>query len=170
MDDAAQRVDLRGLKLLERCRALRRDDAQRALQRCLVDIDAARAAERHTQDDLVAHRQAWLDRERAIMAASAGRTMAGRHFRQGLDDLEAMADGTVRRQACLGAARTAVGAAETAAQVARAALAATQRRLQQSEAVRARVLTLRDAASEAAAEQEIDDDIALRHRGAQGKR
>jgi len=162
MDDAAQRVDLRGLKLLERCRALRRDDAARALSHRLGEVDAARTAERDAQADLVGHRKAWLAREDAIMAASIGSAITGRHFRKGLDELDEMADGMVLRQGSLSAASAAISVAEASAQAARTHLAAQQRRLQQSGAIGERVLALRAAAAESAAEQELDEDIAMR--------
>ena len=163
MDDAAQRVDLRGLKLLERCRALRRDDAARALSSRLSELDAAQAAERDAQTEIIDHRKAWLAREDAIMAATVGSTLPGRHFRRNCDELDGMADGMVDRQVALSSASAAIGVAEASAQAARIHLAAQQRRLQQSEAIGVRVLTLRDAAVEAAAEQELDEDIAMRY-------
>ena len=170
MDDAAQRAALRGLKLLERCRALRREDAARLLSQRLREIDQARTAEREMQADLVEHRSKWLAREDAMMANSIGAAVPGQRFRAGLDDLDAMADGTIRRLACLGAARAAVGEAAAAAAAARVALAVHQRRLQQTEAMSGRVLTLQNAAAEAAAEQEADDDVALRYGGPRCKR
>ena len=165
MDNAAQHIDLRGLKLLERCRASRRDDAARVLSQRLRELDAAKAAEHEAQDSLVEHRIEWLAREDAMMAASTGSTVPGQYFRTRLNDLDVMADGAIRRLACLSAARASVCDAQTAVQAARAVLAAQQRRLQQGETIGARVLTLQDAAAQADAEQEADDDIAMRYVG-----
>lgn len=170
MDDAAQRAALRGLKLLERCRALRRDDAARALSQRLREADAAKAAEDEARADLVQHRSKWLAREDALMAAYIGGTVPGLRFRAGRDDLDTLADGTIRRLACLGAARAATGEAAAAAEAARIALAARQRRLQQTEALGGRLLVLHDAAAEAAAEQEADDDLAMRYGGLRCRR
>lgn len=165
MDDATKHINLRGLRLLERCRASRRDDAARVLSQRLRELETAGAAECEAQDKLVKHRSKWLAREGAMMAASIGSTVPGQQFRIRLDDLDVMADGAVRRLACLSAARAAVCDAQMAAQVARAVLVSQQRRLQQGQTIGARVLTLRDAAVQADAEQEADDDIAMRYVG-----
>ena len=170
MDDAARRVDLRGLRLLERCRALRRDKAARALAERAAAVEAAEVAERAASEDLADHRAAWLAREDAVMADSVGAAVAGQRFRAALSELDRMADGTVQRQAGLAAAGAAIEDAKAAAEAARVALAAQQRRLQQSEAMGARVRGLRETAAEAEAEQELDDDMAVRHRGAGGAR
>ena len=163
MDGAAERVDLRGLRLLERCRTLRRDDASREVSRCMREIDAAEAAEQAADARLRQHRMTWHAREEAILAAASGSTVAGQRFRSVRHDLDRLADEAIRLQAALKDAAASVQAARTAADAARTRLNDRQRRLQQSEAVRDRVTASRAARAEAVEEQELDDDLALRY-------
>ena len=170
MDNADQRIDLRGLTLLERCRASRHDDAARVLSQRLRELDAAKAAEHEAQNSLVEHRREWMARENAMMAASIGGTVPGQRFRTRLDDLDVMADGVVRQLARLSVARDAVCNAQAASQAARAVLVVRQRRLQQSQTIGARVLTIREAAAQADEERDADDDIAMRYVGSRCRR
>lgn len=163
MDGAVGRVDLRGLRLLERSRALRRDEAQREFARTQDAVVAAAAAEAASQQRLLDHRAAWRAHEEATFAASVGRTVAGRRFRDQRDGLDQLADKAILLAKALDDARSETVDARSRADAARAHLARQQRRLQQSEAVTERVSTQRADAALTAEEQEIEDGIAQRH-------
>lgn len=169
MDGAADRVDLRGLRLLERSRTLRRDDAQGHLARMRDALGTALQDEAQASARLDEHRANWRAREAASLAEMQGRTVGGQRFRDRRDGIEQMADRGILLRQVLDEAGAAVEAARHRMEASRIRLAERQRRLQQNQAITSRVQTMRAAAVEAAEEQELEDDLLQRH-GRAGRR
>ena len=162
MDGAADRVDLRGLGLLARCRTLRRDEAERARAEARRAVDDATTEAREAAERLDAHRSAWRDTEAASFAAMTGHTLDGARFRRTRDTLDAMADRAIRLQDACRAAQESLEAARRTADAARLRFTAEQRRLEQSNTIRDKVTEARAAFASALEEQELDDDLSQR--------
>lgn len=162
MDGAAHCVDLRGLGLLEKCRTLRRDNAERVQAEARRALLKAEAKARAADDRLAAHRAAWREREAVSLASMAGQTLEGARFRRERDMLNTMADAAVRLQKECDAAHAGVAEANAAAAQARTRFATAQRRLQQSTIIRTRVAEGRTVLAAAVEEQELDDDLSQR--------
>ena len=162
MDGATDRVDLRGLDMLARCRTLRRDDATRAENEARRRVELATAEVRAADGRLDAHRLAWREREAASYAGMTGQTLEGRLFRRERDVLEAMADRAVKLQAACQAARVRLTAAEADAAEARRRATLAQRRLDQGNKIRTRVSDARALLATSLEEQELDDEVSMR--------
>lgn len=162
MDGATDRVDLRGLSLLARCRSLRRDDAERAKAAARRAVEAALDTAEAADAQLEAHQRLWRETEATSLAAMAGHTLDGRRFRRMRDTLDAMADRAIALTAACRDARQRVTEAERAEAEARLGFSAAQRRLDQSNSIRDRAQNARVERDGALEEQELDDDLSQR--------
>lgn len=162
MDDAADRIDLRGLGLLARARGLRRDESRQGVGRAQARLSAAEVGVRDGEHRLQAHRAAWQTFDSSSLDAMRTQPVAGERFRDRRTTLERLADQAIRLQAQLEDARLAASEARAALDAAKCELADRQKRLEQTEAVASRVTTRRADAASAAADQELDDEIAQR--------
>ncbi len=114
MDDAACRVNPKPLQALLRIRALREENALRAVQQSIRAIRLAEAREVEATETLVRHNQRRRDRETGLIAQmvsemqTAGRIMSARY------ELEALAEKAVDLAQDKEAARQAIIDAEAA--------------------------------------------------------
>lgn len=162
MDDATDRVDLRGLSLLARCRRLRRDDAERAKAEARRAVEEALAAAEVADARLGAHQRLWHETQAISFASMTGHTLDGSQFRRMRDTLDAMADGAIALTTVRRDARQRVTAAERREAEARLGFSAAQRRLDKSNSIRDRAQNARVEREAALEEQELEDDLSQR--------
>ena len=166
MDGAASRVELRGLRLLRRCRELRSEADAREVARRRRDAELAAAEAGRALANLQTHRDAWRAQERALMKADPESAIPAWQLVDRRRHLERLADEAVRLADTHEAAEAASARAAGVLDSARALLAARHRETcKAAEAVgraERRVRRSAVAAELREAEDETADRVAIR--------
>lgn len=127
MDGAAGRVKLRGLRLLQRCRELRGEDAAREAARRRAEAEQAEADADRARAALRAHVASWRAQERELMQAAPGAALPVSQLAGRRRHLERLADEAVRLVEALDGAEELAAQAAAALDAARAILATRRR-------------------------------------------
>lgn len=162
MDGAADRVDLRGLRLLEQARSRRRDEARDALGRAQAAARAAAAAVLDAERALDTHEASWRSFETGSLDAMRSGAVDGLRFRERRATLDRMADQAVRLRQRIREAQAQASTAQEASCAAASVVAQLQKRLDQTVTIAGRVVASRELAATQSADQELDDEIGQR--------
>ena len=158
MDDAAGRVELRGLRVLRRCRELRGEAAAREAGRCREAAEGAAAEAGRAKARLRAHVQSWRGQEKALMGAAPDAPIPAHRLDGRRRHLERLADEAVRLVDAMEAAEEASARAAAALDAARAVLALRRREESKTVELVGRAAQRACRAAVAAEQREAEDD------------